>query len=242
MGALRDQIVLVTGASSGIGRAIALGLASHGAWLCLVGRSVERLEAVAQRARTEAQRVLIYSTDLTSDENIEKLRKDVERDCGYIDILIHSAGAISQGKLQSAPVTDLDLQYAANLRAPYVLTQVFLPMLISRRGQIVFVNSSVGLSARANVGQFASTQHALRALADSLRDEVNAEGIRVLSVFPGRTATPRQARIFAMEGTTYHPELLLQPEDVASVVIHALALPRTAEVTNISIRPMLKTY
>jgi NADP-dependent 3-hydroxy acid dehydrogenase YdfG len=79
-------------------------------------------------------------------------------------------------------------------------------------------------------------------LADSLRDEVNADGIRILSVYPGRTATPRIEALHAKEGRPYQPGLLLQPEDVASVVLNALTLPWTAEVTNISIRPMQKSY
>ncbi len=71
---------------------------------------------------------------------------------------------------------------------------------------------------------------------------MNADGIRVLSIFPGRTATPRMEILFAKEGRAYKPELLLQPEDVAEMVTHALRLPRTAEVTDISIRPMQKSY
>jgi NADP-dependent 3-hydroxy acid dehydrogenase YdfG len=77
-------------------------------------------------------------------------------------------------------------------------------------------------------------------LADRLRDEVNPGGIRVLSVYPGRTATPMQAAIYRQEGRPYLPEHLLQPEDVAAVVLHALAMPPGAEVTDISIRPMHK--
>jgi NAD(P)-dependent dehydrogenase (short-subunit alcohol dehydrogenase family) len=137
-------------------------------------------------------------------------------------------------------VADFDGQYRTNVRAPYVLTQALLPMLRSRQGQIVFINSSVGLNARAGVGQYAATKHALKALADSLREEVNAASVRVLSVFLGRTASPMQAGIHAAEGKAYHPERLLQPQDVAAVVLNALSLPRTAEVTDISIRPFMK--
>jgi short-subunit dehydrogenase len=139
-----------------------------------------------------------------------------------------------------APVEDFDQQYRINVRAPYVLTQALLPMLRSRPGQIVFINSSVGLRAKANVGQYAATKHALKAIADSLRDEVNKEGIRVLSVFLGRTATPMQAAIHEMEGRAYHAERLMQSDDVAAMVINALNLPRSAEVTDISIRPLRK--
>ena len=123
-----------------------------------------------------------------------------------------------------------------------ISTQRLLPLLKKPRGQVVFINSSAGLTARANTGQFSATQHAFKALADALRDEVNADGVRVLSVFPGRTATPRIESLHDKEGRPYQPGLLLQPEDVASVVTNALALPWTAEVTNISIRPMQKSY
>jgi NADP-dependent 3-hydroxy acid dehydrogenase YdfG len=117
-----------------------------------------------------------------------------------------------------------------------------LPLLKSSRGQIVFINSSAGLAARPNAGQFSATQHALKALADSTRAEVNEHGIRVLSVYPGRTATSRQAALYASTGSQYRPELLLQPEDIASVILNAITLPRTAEVTDITIRPLQKSY
>ena len=242
MEAFANQIAVVTGASSGIGKAIALGLAAQGASLCLVGRELKTLETVAEMARSTSPKVLSYRGDLTLDEDIRALTICLQQDFGQIDLLVHSAGVISMGKLENAPVEDLDLQYRANVRAPYLLTQALLPMLKSCQGQIVFINSSVVLSARANVGQFAATQHALKAIADSLREEVNADGVRVLSVFPGRTATPRQATLYKLEGREYHPEVLLQPEDVAAVVINALGMPRTAEVTNINIRPLLKSY
>jgi NADP-dependent 3-hydroxy acid dehydrogenase YdfG len=113
-------------------------------------------------------------------------------------------------------------------------------MLFSRQGQIVFMNSSQGMNARANAGQYAATKHALKALADSLRDEVNDAGLRVLSVFLGRTATPMQRDIHAYEQRSYHPDHLLQPEDIAAIVIKTLTLPRTAEVTEVHIRPLKK--
>ena len=240
--AFTDKIAVVTGASKGIGKAIALGLASHGATLYLVGRNLQRLEVVAQSTRAITPVVQTCHLDLTQDDDILKLAEGLQNDFGHIDILVHSAGIFSQGPLETAPVTDLDRQYRANVRAPYVLTQALLPMLKLRRGQIVFINSTVGLNARANVCQYAATQHALKAIADSLREEVNVDGVRVLSMFPGRTATPRQAAIHEIEGRDYRPELLMQPEDVVAVVINALGLPRTVEVTNISIRPLIKSY
>jgi NADP-dependent 3-hydroxy acid dehydrogenase YdfG len=240
--AFAGQVALVTGASGGIGGAIATVLAHGGARVCLAGRSQARLAALADRMRQNSGVAVTYAVDLTDDVQITTLVEQIAAVHGRLDILVHCAGTIEHGSVERAPVTLFDLQYAANVRGPYLLTQGLLPLLKKRRGQVVFVNSSRGLMAAANAGQFSATQHALRAVADALRDEVNGDNIRVLSVFPGRTATPRIEALHVSEGRPYQPELLLQPDDIASVVVNALALPWTAEVTNISIRPMLKSY
>lgn len=237
-GKLQDQIAIVSGASGGIGGAIAAALAGEGARVCLAGRDKAKLDALASRL----DKARAYPMDLTRDDEIERLAAQVGKEFGRIDVLVHCAGAIDHGKLEEAPVPTLDRLYAANVHGPLLLTQRMLPLLKKPRGQIVFINSSVGLTARAGTGHFSATQHAFKALADALRDEVNGDGVRVLSVYPGRTATPRIEKLHQKEGRPYHPEVLLQPEDVASVVLSSVTLPWTAEVMNISIRPMQKSY
>jgi short-subunit dehydrogenase len=238
---LKDQVAVVTGASSGIGQAIALALAAQGVALCLVGRNQQALEETRHRASAHSLPARSYLADLSVDQDLENLAEQLRRDCPKLDVLVHCAGIFHSGSVASAPVSDFDLQYRINVRAPFRLTQALLPSLQARQGQVVFINSSAGLTTRANISQYAATKHALKALADSLRDEVNNAGIRVLSVFPGRTATPQQIAIHKEEGKPYQPNLLLQPADVAEVVFQTLCLERTAEVTNISVRPMRKT-
>jgi NADP-dependent 3-hydroxy acid dehydrogenase YdfG len=240
MSALHGHIAVVTGAGSGVGQAIACALAMQGATLCLVGRTLATLQATACSVNNARSVTCCYPTDLTDDEAVQALAERLQREWDAVDILVHSAGVYAMGKLEAASVMELDLQYRTNVRAPYLLTQALLPLLRRRQGQVVFINSSVGLIAREQVGPYAATKHALRALADSFREEVNADGLRVLSVYLGRTASPMQAMIHAMEGKAYHPEHLLQPSDVAAVVLNALCLPRTAEVTDLSIRPLRK--
>ena len=240
MGRFAQQFALVTGGGGGIGRAMCRALAREGATVWAIGRSAEPLtETVAECG----SRGRAYVADLTDDTQVDRLCEDASREFGRVDVLIHSAGVIAHGPIANLSVETLDTQFQSNVRLPYVVTQRLLPILRKRPGQIVFVNSSIVFGGpRLNTSQFAATQHAVRAVADTLRQEVNGDGIRVLCVYPGRTATSRQQRLYEKDGKPYRPELLLQPDEIATMVMAALSLPGTAEVTDISIRPMLKSY
>jgi NADP-dependent 3-hydroxy acid dehydrogenase YdfG len=239
---LEEQIAIVTGATGGIGGAIASAICQAGAHVIAMGRDNAKLQNLICRFNGFSGTVEPFLADLTQDDDLSALANHVFRAFGRLDILVHCAGAYARGKLEQSSIQTMDALYAANVRGPYMLTKKLLPVLKKPRGQIVFINSSAALSARAEVGQYSATQHAFRALADGLRNEVNADQVRVLSVYLGRTATARIQAVTLKEGRQYQPELLLQPEDVASVVNNALALPWTAEVTDVSIRPMQKSY
>ena len=163
MTAFSNQIAVVTGASSGIGKAIALGLANQKATLCLVGRRLTILDAIAKEVKETSPSSMSYQVDLSKDEDIQKLTASLQQDFGQVDILVHSAGIFSMGQIATAPIEDFDRQYRTNVRAPYLLTQSLLPMLKACQGQIVFINSTVGLTSKANLGQYAATkQHPFR--------------------------------------------------------------------------------
>jgi NADP-dependent 3-hydroxy acid dehydrogenase YdfG len=229
---LAGRTALVTGASAGIGRAIALSLALHGAAVHAVARRRDELAALAQGH----DHLHAAACDLTDDSALDRLAGALPG----LDVLIHCAGAYAGGPLASTPVDILDLMYRANVRAPYLLTQKLLPLLRRKGGDLVFVNSSITRSVSGGRCQFAASQQALKAIADSVREEENGNNIRVLSIYPGRTATPRQESIHRAEGTTYRPERLIQADDVAAAVVHALLAPRSAEVMDIYLRPMAK--
>jgi short-subunit dehydrogenase len=232
MNDFRGMVAVITGASGGIGEAIAIQLAREGARLMLSGRSAEKLDLVAERARDLSPGVETFAADLAEDDQVRALAERALAAFGGVDVLIHSIGLFVGGSLATTSVEDLDRQYRINVHAPYLLTQVLLPSLLARQGQVVFVNSGAGWVA------YAASKHALRAVADGLREEVNKQGVRVLTVFPGRTATAMQEEVHRFEGRPYDPERFLQPGDVAAMVLSALALPRTAEVTDIHVRPM----
>jgi NAD(P)-dependent dehydrogenase (short-subunit alcohol dehydrogenase family) len=227
-------VALVTGAGSGIGRAIVAALAPLGVRVALLGRDREALGMAAEEA---GGRTLLFQCDLTDDVQVGDLPDRIAREAGGVDILIHCAATYFQEPLETAPVEEFDLQYRVNLRAPFLLTQKLLPQLKRRPGQVVFINSSTGVSARPGVSQYAAVKHGLKGLADALRFEVAPAGVRVISVYPGQTATPMQERRYRIEGKAYDPTKLIQPADVAAAVVTAVAMPRTAEVTDLHVRP-----
>lgn len=237
---LYGKVTLVTGASSGIGKGLAIALASCGANLLLVGRRLETLESVSEVIRNTSTCVRPYVCDLLHESQIQSLAVKVREDYGCLDILVHSAGVFSQSVIDTTSDAEFERQSRTNLLAPHSLTRALAPTLRARMGQIVFVNSSVARGARAMMSQYAATKAGLKAVADSLREEFNPDGVRVLSVFAGRVASPMQEAIFKQEGRAYHSERLLTPSDIASVVINCLSLPPNAEVTEIDIRPMMK--
>ncbi|MGC0374649.1 NADP-dependent 3-hydroxy acid dehydrogenase YdfG [Streptomyces sp. SAI-229] len=102
---------------------------------------------------------------------------------------------------------------------------------------MIFVNSGAGLSAHADWSAYAASKHGLKALADSLREEEHAGGVRVTSVYPGRTASPMQAKVHQQEGKEYDPARWIDPESVATTILTALDLPADAEINDLTVRP-----
>ena len=236
MTSLRSLTCVVSGATGGIGEAIVAALVSEGARVWAIGRDQRRLEELASSKRDTVTPVVV---DLSAVEEIERAARDIA-ESGSVDVLVHVAGVIRMGSSALLTAEDLDQLYAVNLRAAYVLTRQLLPALRRKQGQIVFVNSSSALRPGSSNSLYASTKAAVKALADGLREEVNEDGIRVTSLYAGRTATAMQKTVYEFEGRTFDPEYLMTPHDVAASVIHCLSLPRSAEVTDIAIRPMRK--
>jgi NAD(P)-dependent dehydrogenase (short-subunit alcohol dehydrogenase family) len=234
------RIAVVTGASRGIGRAIALNLALEGATVCVVGRNPATLDVLEAGAAPIKEWLVPCRADLEQDPDIISLASSLTKAFNGVDILVHCAGCFAFGNMSEARIEDFDRQYRVNVRAPYLLTQALLPALRARQGQVVFVNSSAGVLARAGAAGYSASKHALKAVADALREEVKHEGLRIISIYPGRTATRMQEQVSQAEGTPYIPETLMQPEDVAKVVLEALRLDRNAEITDITLRPALK--
>ncbi|GAA1524883.1 short-subunit dehydrogenase [Microbacterium ginsengiterrae] len=223
---------LITGAGSGIGAALTRRLHERGDEVVLLARDAGRARELA--ARHPGAMTLVG--DLTQPGRLSwafSKQQLPER----VDTLVHVAGIVDLGRVADLPSGIWEQQLAVNLIAPAELTRLFLPMLRVSRGQVLFVNSGAGLRANPEWGAYAASKHGLKALADALRAEEAEHGVRVTSVFPGRTATPMQERVHQQEGAEYDPARFIDPESVATTIITALDLPRDAQITDLSVRP-----
>lgn len=236
---MAGPLFVVTGASSGIGAAIATRLAGSGRRVVALGRNRVALETLRERCGDALE---VRDVDLEDDRALEACAQALLVAHPALDGLVHCAGVIRPGELGTVPPADLDRMLAVNFRAPFVLTNRLVPALAAARGQLVFVNSSAGLEASAGRAAYAASKFALRALADAARLELNARGVRVASVYPGRTASPGMDALFAQEGREYDPALLLQPDDIARAVLGVIDAPGHVEITEICMRPRHKSY
>ena len=235
-----ERVAVLAGATGAIGGAVARLLAAEGASLVLLGRDGARLRATAAELAGGAGEVRTVVGDLTETRAVDAAAAEAESLGGGVDLLVHAAGAFRAGPFETAPADDLRYQFAVNVHAPYLLTRRLLPGLRRSRGLVVFVNSTAGLSAGAGSAAYAASKHALRALADALRAEVNADGVRVLSVYPGRTRSRMQEEVCRSLGQRYDAERFLDPGDVASAIVEAAALPPAAEMFDLRLRPAAK--
>lgn len=240
MSRFAERIAVVAGATGAIGGAVARRLAEEGASLVLLGRDRARLQTTVGELEGAGGTIRTVAGDLTETAAIDAAEAESQSLGGGVDLLVHAAGAFRAGPFEKAPAADLDHQLAVNVRAPYFLTRRLLPGLRRRGGLVVFVNSTAGLAAGAGSAAYAASKHALRALADALRAEVNADGVRVLSVYPGRTRSRMQREVCRSLGQHYDAERFLDPGDVASAIVEAAALPPSAEVVDLRLRPAVK--
>lgn len=222
---------LLTGATSGIGAALARALHDRGDRLVLLARNDARAAELAARYPGA-------STLVGDLEHPESLAAAVsERMPGRLDTLLHVAGVVDLGPVATLPPELWRRTLAVNLEAPAELTRLALPALREASGRIVFVNSGAGLAASPGWSAYAASKFGLRALADAVRAEEREHGVRVTTVYPGRTATPMQERVHEQEGADYTADAWIRPESVVTAVLTALDLPRDADLTDLRVRP-----
>src|ERR671916_580676 len=216
---LKGKIAVVTGASSGIGEATVMELASRGASVVAAARSVDKLEDLARR--TAAYGVRIAETDVADRESVETMVEEGAQEFGRIDILVNNAGLGLSGRVAELRAEDLRYVFEVNTIGPLHCIRAALPHM-GRGGRIINVSSVVGRRSVPKVGGYCATKFALNALSDALRVEIADRGITVTSVYPGttRTAFRANSRRTANEERGWRPKGVA-PEKVARRIADA---------------------
>ena len=236
MADLSGRVALVTGAGTGIGKAIAIDIANAGAVVLTCGRRKELLDQTIS-AFPDSAEGKAYGADLTDPSATEKLAAEVTADYGAIDILVNNAGFSS--KVRSARFVGSEEWQGVmevNTLGPVVLTKALLPGMIEKqRGDVVMISSLAGLRPNVMAGAaYSAAKAAARAYMEVLYSEVRRYGIRCTTIFPGEVDTP------ILDNRALPPDeearaTMMQPEDISAVVMTALQLPQRATVLELSI-------
>jgi NAD(P)-dependent dehydrogenase (short-subunit alcohol dehydrogenase family) len=225
---LQGEKALVTGATSGLGRAIALQLARDGAEVIVHGRDAARGAQTVEAIRAEGGRARFVAGDLTDPASIKRLAEDV----GEIDILVNNAGFSAWGPTADFAVATFDSLFASNVRAPFYLVAAFAPAMVARgTGSIINISSMAGRLGLAGGAAYGATKAALASLTQGWAAEFSPRGIRVNAVAPGPIYTrPESRELFDTLGATTALHRAADPAEIAEVVAF-LASPRASYVT-----------
>lgn len=221
---LENKIILITGASEGIGRAMALSYAQHGATVLLNGRNIERLESLYDEIKGQSlPEPTICPLDLMSQnyEDYHNLQQQIGLNFGRLDGLVHCAGALGRlSPISNTNTNDWLKVMQTNANAPFFLSKAMLPLLAEADdASIILLSSSVGRKARAHWGAYAASKFAIEALMQTLADELeNTSNIRCNSVNPGATNTAMRRLAYPGENPNNNPN----PEDIMPIFLYLM--------------------
>ena len=238
MKSLDRKVSIVTGAGRGIGKAISVLLACSGARVVLAARNEPQLNAVSEEIRNQGGEALVVPTDLTSDDEMERLVEKTLQEWGSIDHLINNAGWGRTGPIVKAKRDEWDQTLRVNLRAPMVLSQLVLPKLMDKgEGAIINIGSVSGKTGQANTAAYSASKFGLIGFTEALYEEVREYGIKVAVILPGFVDTPMIPQMKRLDRSR-----MIRPEDIAQAVLFVLTSPLTCCPVEITVRPQKTPY
>lgn len=234
-----SRIAVVTGAGSGVGRAVARQLAGESWSVALLGRTLSSLNETLKLMGAASERCRAYACDIGNAEAVQRMGATVLRELGSPEVLVNSAGTnVPQRSLEQLSLADYHLMMDTNLNGAYFCLQAFLPeMRRAQRGTIVNVISDAGKQANAKAGPgYVVSKFGLAGLTQAINTEERQNGVRACAIFPGDIDTPLLERR-PQPPTAEARQRMLQADDVAACVLLAINLPARAVVEEILIRP-----
>lgn len=244
MHGIQGKIVVITGASSGLGEAAARHLAGHGAELVLGARRLDRLQAIARELSLDAQAAV--QTDVTHREQVQRLVDRAVQVHGRIDVIINNAGLMPHSPLERGRVEDWERMIDVNIKGVLYGIAAALPYMRARKsGHVINVASVAGHKVGPGGAVYAATKHAVRVISEGLRQEVKPYGIRSTIISPGAVATELPESITepdVAERIRKLYEIAIPADAFARAVAFAMSQPEDVDINEILFRPTRQEY
>jgi NADP-dependent 3-hydroxy acid dehydrogenase YdfG len=239
---IRGKVVVITGASSGLGEAAARLLSAQGATVVLGARRSDRLQSLADELSGSGGKALAVATDVTHRNQVKRLVDTAAQKFGRVDVMINNAGIMPRAPLERLTIDDWDRTIDVNIKGVLYGIAAALPhMKKQKSGHMIFVSSVAGHKIGPDFAVYAATKHAVRALAEGFRQEVKPYNIRTTIISPGAVATELPDSVtepdIAEKIRTYYDEIAIPAESFAQAVIFAMSQPEEVDVNEILFRP-----
>ncbi|MGC4410116.1 SDR family oxidoreductase (plasmid) [Rhizobium rosettiformans] len=236
---LENKVILITGASSGIGEATARTLAAAGATVAIGARRTNRLEELADEIVASGGKTIFRSLDVTSRDSFQSFADAAVKAFGRIDVIINNAGIMPLSPMASLKVEEWDRMIDVNIRGVLYGIAAVLPVMKQQGyGQIINVSSIGGLAVSPTAAVYCATKYAVRAISDGLRQE--NEKLRVTCVYPGVVESELAESItdpVAAEAMQSYRQIALKPEAIAKAILHVIGQPVDVDTSEIVVRP-----
>jgi NADP-dependent 3-hydroxy acid dehydrogenase YdfG len=234
---MASEIALITGASKGIGRSIAKKLAETGLSIFATGRDISQLESLKKEIGEKSGTCSIYSAELTDESQVDQMVSEIQKSGMKIQVLVQNAGVAKVGSVKEMPLTEWQKTIDVNLTAPFLLTQKCIPLL-SNKSHIFLINSVAGNQTFPDWSAYCASKYGLKAFADSLRQELAPDGIKVTTIYPSSVDTPMQEKI----PYDWDRNKMLNPDDVAEALINCYQQPAHVQIKDIHLENLAGTF
>ena len=233
MNRIENQVILLTGASKGIGKVTAKKLSGLNPKLILVSRNINDLEKIRKEFSVIDSNLLLIGANVSVEEDCQRIVSEAAAKFGTIDVLINNAAQFAHGKIEKIDIEDFDRVFATNIRGVFILTKLTLPFMIKQSsGTIVNISSTAGKRGYPGGSAYTASKFALNGFSECLIKEVREHNIRVVTISPSMVDTKEKP---IKEQKETGKGIYMRAEDVADSIVSAIALPQRALIKDIEI-------